>query len=376
MSSRWFIPGSLAIFAVFVAVIWLYLAATQEPIPSSSVTSVQESPLDRELDGLMTRSLERGPQRESSPSGPPAANQTALPAQRRRATAGPSLRQIASRMSDRLDEASVQFRGDIGNTAIVKEAEGRRAAAAGDHQAALRHLDRVIAKNPRDTAALSAKADSLVALERFEEAANVYKEVARLSPRDTAARYNYAVVLFRLARFDEAAHVLRDIVRLAPDHADAQYNLASLAQRDGRITEAREAWEAFTRLRPDVPSGWFNLGVVNMDFDEPTAAADAFSRFTELRPSDPDGWVNLALAEAASGHLESALYALTTADDLSPCEALTLDLLAQIHELLAERDPSSADIHLSAAAELRDLLGRPAQDSIKSVETIAAGEKN
>jgi tetratricopeptide (TPR) repeat protein len=351
MSPRWFIPASLAIFSGFLAIIWLYLAATQEPAVSSPVVSGQKSPLDRELEGVMNRSVGRGSSREKAPPASPAVHNAALIGPRRRVSTSPSFGQMASQVADRLDESSVRLRGDLGKSAILREAQGLSAAAAGDHEAALRHLDRTLAKNPRDTVALAAKASSLVALERFQEAANVYQWIARLSPQDAAARYNCAVVLFRLARFDEAAHQLREVVQLVPDHADAQYNLASLAQREGRINEAREAWQAITRLRPSVPSGWFNLGVVNMDFDDPEAAADAFARFTALSPSDPDGWINLALAEAASGHLEPALYALATADDLSPCEALTLDLLAQIHELLAEQDPAAANQHLSAAAK-------------------------
>jgi predicted Zn-dependent protease len=376
MSSRWFIPASLAIFSGFVAAIWLYLAATQEPAASSPVASRQESPLDRELEGVMNRSVGRGPSREKAPPASPAVHQSALIGPRRRVSISPSLAQTASQVADRLDESSVRLRGDLVNSAILREAQGLSAAAGGDHEAALRHLDRTLARNPRDMVALAAKASSLVALERFQEAANVYQEIVRLSPRDAAARYNYAVVLFRLGRFDETAHELREVVQLVPDHADAQYNLASLAQREGRINEAREAWQALTRLRPQIPSGWFNLGVVNMDFDEPDAATDAFAHFTALSPSDADGWINLALAEAATDHLESALYALNIADELAPCEGLTLDLLAQVHELLAERDPSSANVHFAAVAQIRDLIGKSTKESAEPLETVAASEKN
>ena len=365
MSSRWFIPASLAIFAGFVAIIWLYLAATQ-PTPMAA-TPGNDSLIDRELDALTSRSP-----RESAPQAkPPINSEAGVPARPSRHTSH-TLRQMSSDWAARLDEASVDLRNEIAHTAVAQEAKGRHAATVGDHEAALRHLDQALARNPSDTAALSARAASLVALERFADAVDVYKSLIQLAPRDTTAHYNYAVVLLRLAHFAAAARELREVVRLDPDHADAQYNLASLAQRDGRLTEARAAWEVFTRLRPDVPSGWFNLGVVCMDFEEPTAAADAFARCTRISPSDPDGWVNLALAEAADDHLDSALYALTVADDLAPCEALTLDLLAQVHELLAERDPWSAAEHRATAARIRDLLG-PAPPKL---ETVAAGENN
>lgn len=367
MSSRWFIPASLAIFGGFVALIWVYLAATQPPT-SVSIAPAKESAFDRELEALTS-----GSRRESLTEAPPPIKVGVVVPARPSRPPGPSLRQIGSQWAEQLDEASVKLRNDVGNTTILQEAKARRAAAGGDHEVALRHLEKTLAKNPRDTAALSAKAASLVALEQFAEAAEVYRDVVRLAPRDTIARYNYAVVLWRLSRLDAAARELREVVGLAPDHADAQYNLASLAQRDGRLTEARTAWQAFTSLRPEAPSGWFNLGVVCMDFDEPKAAADAFAKFTQLAPSDPDGWINLALAEAAADHLESALYALKIADELSPCEALTLDLLAQVHESLAKRDPSTALEHAVAAAELRELLNWPAQ---LPLETVAAGEKN
>ncbi|HKQ48502.1 MAG TPA: tetratricopeptide repeat protein [Phycisphaerae bacterium] len=367
MSSRWFIPASLAIFSGFVALLWFYLAATQPPTTVSSAPE-KESAIDRELDALTSRSRPDPP----TEAPPPIYSEPVVLARHSRPPA-PLLRQIGARWAEQLDEASVTLRNDVSHTGIALEAKARHAAAAGDHEAALRHLEETLAKNPRDTAALSAKAASLVALERFAEAAEVYETTVRLAPIDSIARYNYAVVLWRLSRFDAAARELREVVRLAPDHADAQYNLASLAQRDGRLTEARTAWEAFTRLRPEAPSGWFNLGVVYMDFDEPESAANAFARFTQLAPSDPDGWINLALAEAAADHLDAALYALTIADELAPCEALTLDLLAQIHELLAERVASSAETHRVAADELRALLEWP---DPPPVESVAGGENN
>jgi tetratricopeptide (TPR) repeat protein len=375
MSSRWFIPASLAIFGGFVALIWLYLASFQ-PLPTPAAAN-GDSDIDQELAALTTPTRRDAPPEKfpagditvgkMSELGHDRGTEASLPARLFRDDT-PTLRQLG----EHLDEASVQFRNDVSRTAIAQEARGRSAAAGGNHEAALRHLDEALRKNPRDTAALSAKAASLVALEHFADAAGVYRELVKLAPHDTTARYNYAVVLWRLAHFAAAARELREVVRLAPDHADAHYNLASLAQRDGRLIEARRSWEAFTALRPDVPSGWFNRGVVCMDFDEPAVAADAFARFTELSPNDPDGWVNLALAEAASDHLDVALYALSIADDLAPCEALTLDLLAQIHELLAERDPSSAEEHRVAAARIRELLG----PAILQLETVAARENN
>ncbi len=372
MSSRWFIPASLAIFGGFIAAIWLYLAATQEPPAPVLVTASPSILVDAELESLIGRRSAA----ESTAAQKTAVKTTSATPRSRRARAGPSLWNQVSKVAERLDETSVHFRNSIADTAIVRTGRGVNEAAAGNQQAALRHFDLALARNPRDTAALSAKADSLVALERFEEAAEVYQEVARLAPRDTASRYNYAVVLWRLSRFDDAARELREVVRQNPDHADAQYNLASLAQRDGRINEARAAWEAFTRLRPQVATGWFNLGVVDMDFDEPKKAAEAFARFTSLSPADPGGWINLALAESASGRPEYALYALTIANDLSPCEGLTMDLLAQVHEMLALQNPDEAEMHRTAAMEIYDVIGRPKPESEAPVATIAAGEKN
>lgn len=367
MSSRWFIPASLAVFGGFITAIWLYLAATQESPAPALFAAKPTASVDAELENLI------GPRSAAeSTANRKSAVKTAPPLRSRRARAGPSFWKRVSKMAERLDETSVQFRNSIADTAIVRTAQGVTEVAAGNPEAALRLFDQALARNPRDTAALSARADSLVALERFEEAAETYKEVARLSPRDTASRYNYAVVLWRLSRFDDAARELREVVRQRPDHPDAQYNLASLAQRDGRINEARAAWKAFTSLRPQVAGGWFNLGVVEMDFDEPKRAAEAFAKFTSLSPADPGGWINLALAESASGRPEFALYALTIADDLSPCEGLTLDLLARVHEMLARQYPDEAESHRIAAAEIYDMIGGPTSESEKPAATIAA----
>lgn len=291
------------------------------------------------------------------PGAPDPAVHAAKPVSSRRHGAKPiPVRTRITDLARRLDDASVRFRSNLARNTSLRFARGWSALQSGEHLKAVEHFDRVLAEQPENLSALAAKAKALIALQRFDEAAEACATIVRLAPNDAAARYNYGVLLCRRARFPEATDQFRALVLLKPDHARGQYNLAMLAQRAGRLNEARDAWEALTRLRPDAADAWFNLGVTWMDFDRPRDAEQCFDQVVRIQPDQPDGWLNLSLALAADENLHAALDAINAADELAPCDSTIMRHLARLHTRFADRRGPDADDHRRRAALLRDQL--------------------
>jgi tetratricopeptide (TPR) repeat protein len=93
----------------------------------------------------------------------------------------------------------------------------------------------------------------LVALERWDELAELLRESVRLEPSSSAAWQRLGLtLLYGLGETAEAVGALEEAVRLAPADARARLDLALALQAAGRGTEASRAADEALELDPDV----------------------------------------------------------------------------------------------------------------------------
>jgi tetratricopeptide (TPR) repeat protein len=99
-------------------------------------------------------------------------------------------------------------------------------------------------------------AKHLVALERWDELAELLREGVRLDPTGADAwRRLGETLLFALGEPAEATGALEEAVRLAPGDAPVRVGLALALHAAGRAKEAAAAFEAALRLDPAVLDG-------------------------------------------------------------------------------------------------------------------------
>jgi tetratricopeptide (TPR) repeat protein len=96
----------------------------------------------------------------------------------------------------------------------------------------------------------------LVALERWDELAELLRENVRLDPESPSAWHRLGLtLLFALGEAAEAVGALEEAVRLAPSDAQARLGLAMALQAAGRPAEAAAASEEALRLDPAALDG-------------------------------------------------------------------------------------------------------------------------
>ncbi len=96
----------------------------------------------------------------------------------------------------------------------------------------------------------------LVALERWDELAELLRENVRLDPMSAAAWQRLGLtLLFALDAPAEATGALQEAVRLAPADAPARLGLALALHAAGRTREAMAAFDEALRLDPAVLDG-------------------------------------------------------------------------------------------------------------------------
>jgi tetratricopeptide (TPR) repeat protein len=93
---------------------------------------------------------------------------------------------------------------------------------------------------------------NLSGLNRWQEAADAYRERLRLRPEDAEAHWRLGdALLFGLSQPAEALAPLREAVRLRPDLAGAQGSLGIALAASGAYPEAVTALDAAQRIDPE-----------------------------------------------------------------------------------------------------------------------------
>ena len=193
------------------------------------------------------------------------------------------------------------MRGDTGLMVTTRVADA--ALAAGNPEMALNVAEVILEKDPRDSAALTAKGDALYAMRDMAGAAQAYRAALAVDPAASAAGLGLGRALIRsdpsgaeaaflgvttrdpgnqaawndigiardlLGRHDEAQVAYRRALAVAPEGQDVAGNLGLSLALSGHADEAVTLLRPLAAV-PDAPQIWHgNLEVARMAPDAPT----------------------------------------------------------------------------------------------------------
>lgn len=221
-------------------------------------------------------------------------------------------------------------------------------------------------KAPREPAFILARAETLVALERPDEAMALLTAAARefdtsaeirsalgqlfmrdrqyakaceqlrqavmLAADDEALREVYARALFKAERFDEATVVFERLTRSEKnqDRADLFSLLGECYMNAERFTDARAAFETAVNLQPQNPQYLLNLGKAALESKDLRRADLTIRKALAMRPSDPQANLLLGYVRMEQGKYAEALAAFRRAaqGDMKDTIALCMSGLA------------------------------------------------
>ena len=183
---------------------------------------------------------------------------------------------------------------------------------AGDHEAALRLADEVIAADPTRAAAHTARAWALENLgpEHLVRARQAYEEAIRLDPTELWAKEGLATVLRKLGRSQEADALCREVIAEAEPRAEDDAEMLELLgwcqHRVGLHEEAVVTFRRSLSLDPDQPAVRFDLALALLHTGDGRAALAEYVACLALADSGRRGSVD-GLAAVALEDLETAI---------------------------------------------------------------------
>jgi superkiller protein 3 len=239
-----------------------------------------------------------------------------------------------------------------------------RLVAAGQFDQALARLEPVLARRPSSPEALFPKGVALAGLERWSEAAAVFRRLLELDPSSRPALRNAGIASYHLGRQAEAIAFLRRYLAGGRDDEPARVYLGRALLKRGSFKEAAELLAGATALRrqdgsvdldlaealrrsgrqqesvvvlqaipAEDPAVAFRAGSILFEMEK---YAEAIARWRALEDRYPDPIVlryNLSLAFLRSGKARAAEAIL--ADLVRGCarDADVFGLLAEIYRV-------------------------------------------
>lgn len=197
---------------------------------------------------------------------------------------------------------------------------GVLAGDTGNQQAAVNLIREAIAINPSAANYHSNIANSLLALNRLDEAVSAAENAVRLQPDLAVAHYNLGLARLLQRQWDAAAPAFEAALRLQPDYALAHLNLGNVRQGRGRLDEAIASFRNGLASAPRHAALWNNLGDALRMKGDLTGAAEACRIAAECDPRDPRILNNLALVLMNEGHAHESIDVLQRSLTLDPAQ--------------------------------------------------------
>ncbi|WP_287128148.1 tetratricopeptide repeat protein [Candidatus Cyanaurora vandensis] len=101
--------------------------------------------------------------------------------------------------------------------------------------------------------------DSLLLLERYEEAISSYDQAIKYKPDKHEAWNNRGIALDKLGRYEEAISSYDQAIKYKPDLHEAWYNRGNALDELGRYEEAISSYDQAIKYKPDYHEAWYNM---------------------------------------------------------------------------------------------------------------------
>lgn len=253
--------------------------------------------------------------------------------------------------------------------AAVQVGLGRIAAARGQHEAAIEHLERAIAIFPELGAAHYALALSYRALGRRDEAQRALDRHRQFGPRwpalddpvlaavtplrdDPLANVRRGLKLAEAGDLDGAIAAHEAALAQQPSLAEAHANLIGLYGRARNWAKAEEHYRAVTALGVDLGTAHYDYGVLLGLQEKWDLAAEAYRRAIAVNPLHAQAYNNLGQILERQRRFDAAADAYKHAVDSQPAFRFAGFNLGRM--LVALGRPDEAIVEFQKLIEPRD----------------------
>jgi DNA-directed RNA polymerase subunit alpha len=217
-----------------------------------------------------------------------------------------AVRQGCQELRKRVDSGSGSERDSV--------ATGYSLYLLGNHQDAIHYLSQATGS---DFAEFT-RGECLCALERFDEAAEAYREAGKRGYDTVQAVLSEAGAIRMAGRIDEAEALLKANARTAVTRADYSYQMGGILADRGDTFGAIEYFERAVDMDPHHSRALFRLAALNASFGNDETARGLYERSLSRPPFYLGSLINLGLLYEDAERYEAAAFCFKRVVDFDP----------------------------------------------------------
>jgi tetratricopeptide (TPR) repeat protein len=155
---------------------------------------------------------------------------------------------------------------------------------SGDYQRAIKEFRAVTALAPQMPKINFFIGQSLIRLNRFDEAEKVFRQELQINPADESSKYHLAFTMIeRKINPDEAVSLLKEAIDLRPDYPEAHYQLGKIHNERNEIEKAIEHLEAAIRSDQTKDYIYYQLSIAYRRASRKEDADRALKTYQDLK---------------------------------------------------------------------------------------------
>jgi len=180
-------------------------------------------------------------------------------------------------------------------------------------------------------AELIRRADIAWENERYDEAADAYRQAFLVDPSNGRAAYRLGWCYNEQEKYGDAIWALKDAVRLDPSDEKARIELGFAYRSAERYQEAIETYREILTINPKSIDAHYYIGWTQNERGDYPAAIDALKEAVRLDPERAEAFEDLGYAYRRSGKFEDSVAAYSNAASVEPDKAGPLKALGDIY---------------------------------------------
>ena len=172
--------------------------------------------------------------------------------------------------------------------------------------------------NNKNAIGLYHQANTLLQLQRYQEALTIYEKAGDIKPDYPQAWYGQGQALFQLKKYEQALMVYDKAIQLQPDYLEAWNNRGLVLVNLKRYAEALATFDKALELKNDAPQVWQAKGDVFIKINNYNNAVKAYEQAINLQPDNSELWYKKGLALQNLKQYEEAITAYKKTIELKP----------------------------------------------------------